>query len=183
MTKRALITGLTGQDGSYLAELLLEKGYQVHGLRRRSSSFNTGRVDHLLNDFRHEKDARLILHYGDLADATSLSKLLYKSPPSRREFRQPQDHSRYRANQARPPEEALPRQSRCVARLGLRAGIRRGDVAHAPAVGAGRLRHCDRRVAHGAGVRDCRVRARGPRFGSGTSRSIRSICVLRRPTT
>jgi GDPmannose 4,6-dehydratase len=81
MTKRALITGLTGQDGSYLAELLLKKGYEVHGLRRRSSSFNTGRVDHLITDFRHDRDARLILHYGDLADATSVSKLLYKLRP------------------------------------------------------------------------------------------------------
>ena len=81
MTKRALITGLTGQDGSYLAELLLSKDYEVHGLRRRSSSFNTGRVDHLITDFRHDKGARLILHYGDLADATSLSRLLYKLQP------------------------------------------------------------------------------------------------------
>ena len=81
MTKRALITGLTGQDGSYLAELLLEKGYVVHGLRRRASSFNTGRVDHLIDDFRHDKGARLILQYGDLADASSLSRLLYKLQP------------------------------------------------------------------------------------------------------
>jgi GDPmannose 4,6-dehydratase len=81
MTKRALITGLTGQDGSYLAEFLLGKGYEVHGLRRRSSSFNTGRIDHILEDFRHEKGARLILQYGDLADATSLSRLLYKLQP------------------------------------------------------------------------------------------------------
>ncbi len=81
MTKRALITGLTGQDGSYLAEFLLKKDYLVHGLRRRSSSFNTGRIDHLLTDFRHDTGARLILQYGDLADATSLSKLLYKLQP------------------------------------------------------------------------------------------------------
>ena len=81
MSKRALITGITGQDGSYLAELLLGKGYEVHGIRRRSSSFNTGRIDHLLSDFRHDTDARLILQYGDLADATSLSKLLYKLRP------------------------------------------------------------------------------------------------------
>ena len=58
MTKRALITGITGQDGSYLAELLLSKGYEVHGIRRRSSSFNTARIDHLLTDFRHDSDAR-----------------------------------------------------------------------------------------------------------------------------
>ncbi len=81
MTKRALITGITGQDGSYLAELLLSKGYEVHGLRRRSSSFTTQRIDHLLNDFRHDSDARLFLEYGDLADATSLVKLLYRLQP------------------------------------------------------------------------------------------------------
>ena len=81
MPKRALITGITGQDGSYLAELLLSKGYEVHGLRRRSSSFTTQRIDHLLNDFRHDSDARLFLEYGDLADATSLVKLLYRLQP------------------------------------------------------------------------------------------------------
>lgn len=81
MPKRALITGLTGQDGSYLAELLLAKGYEVHGLRRRSSSFNTERVDHLLTDFRHDEDARLFLAYGDLADASSLARLLYRLQP------------------------------------------------------------------------------------------------------
>jgi len=81
MTKRALITGITGQDGSYLAELLLSKGYEVHGLRRRSSSFNTGRIDHLLTDFRHDAQAKLFLQYGDLADSTSLVKLLYQLQP------------------------------------------------------------------------------------------------------
>jgi GDPmannose 4,6-dehydratase len=81
MTKRALITGITGQDGSYLAELLLGKGYEVHGIRRRSSSFNTSRIDHLISDFRHEKDARLILQYADLSDSTSLIKLLYLLKP------------------------------------------------------------------------------------------------------
>ncbi len=81
MPKRALITGITGQDGSYLAELLLSKGYEVHGLRRRSSSFTTQRIDHLLEDFRHDSDARLFLEYGDLADATSLVKLLYRLQP------------------------------------------------------------------------------------------------------
>jgi len=79
-TKRALITGITGQDGSYLAELLLEKGYEVHGIKRRSSSFNTARVDHLLADW-HERDARLFLHFADLSDATSLVKLLYRLAP------------------------------------------------------------------------------------------------------
>jgi len=79
-TKKALITGITGQDGSYLAELLLSKGYEVHGIKRRSSSFNTARVDHLLSDW-HERDARLFLHYADLADSTSLVKLLYRIAP------------------------------------------------------------------------------------------------------
>ena len=81
MPKRALITGITGQDGSYLAELLLSKGYEVHGLRRRSSSFNTSRIDHLINDFRHDSRARLFLQYADLTDSTSLIKLLYKLKP------------------------------------------------------------------------------------------------------
>src|SRR5688572_14891134 len=71
----ALITGVTGQDGSYLAELLLSKGYEVHGIIRRSSSFNTGRIDHLYQD-PHEADRRLILHYGDLNDASSLNHIL-----------------------------------------------------------------------------------------------------------
>jgi len=81
MAKRALITGVTGQDGSYLADLLLSKGYEVYGLRRRSSSFNTWRIDHLLNDFRHDEQARLFLIYGDLADSTNLVKLLYRLKP------------------------------------------------------------------------------------------------------
>ena len=73
--KKALITGITGQDGSYLAELLLNKGYEVHGMIRRSSSFNTGRIDHLYRD-PHEKDVRMFLHYGDLNDASSINLLL-----------------------------------------------------------------------------------------------------------
>jgi GDPmannose 4,6-dehydratase len=73
--KRALISGITGQDGSYLAELLLEKGYEVHGIIRRSSSFNTDRIDHLYQD-PHEKQLRLHLHYGDLNDASSLNRIL-----------------------------------------------------------------------------------------------------------
>jgi GDPmannose 4,6-dehydratase len=72
---RALITGITGQDGSYLSELLLSKGYEVHGLKRRASSFNTDRVDHIYEDF-HETGARLFLHYADLTDGTSLSRLI-----------------------------------------------------------------------------------------------------------
>ena len=79
-TKKALITGIMGQDGSYLAELLLEKGYEVHGIIRRSSSFNTGRIEHLYQDF-HVNDARVFLHYGDLADGSALSRLLEKIQP------------------------------------------------------------------------------------------------------
>ncbi|HEY3449078.1 MAG TPA: GDP-mannose 4,6-dehydratase [Myxococcales bacterium] len=73
--KKALITGITGQDGSYLTELLLEKGYEVHGIIRRSSSFNTDRIDHIYKD-PHEKGVRLKLHYGDLCDASSLDRIL-----------------------------------------------------------------------------------------------------------
>jgi GDPmannose 4,6-dehydratase len=78
--KKALITGITGQDGSYLAELLLDKGYEVHGVIRRSSSFNTGRIDHIYQD-PHEKGCRLFLHYGDLNDSSSLNLLLKKIRP------------------------------------------------------------------------------------------------------
>jgi len=79
--KVALVTGITGQDGSYLAELLLEKGYEVHGIKRRSSSFNTGRVDHLYHD-RHVPGASFRLHYGDLTDATNLIRVLAQVQPS-----------------------------------------------------------------------------------------------------
>ncbi|MFM2151715.1 MAG: GDP-D-mannose dehydratase [Pseudomonadota bacterium] len=75
MSKRALVTGITGQDGSYLAELLLAKGYEVHGLVRRSSSFNTGRIDHLYRD-PHDEGVSLRLHHGDLTDASSLNRVL-----------------------------------------------------------------------------------------------------------
>jgi GDPmannose 4,6-dehydratase len=78
--KKALITGITGQDGSYLAELLLDKGYEVHGIIRRASTFNTGRIDHLYAD-PHVNDVRLFLHYGDIADSTNLIKLLYRIQP------------------------------------------------------------------------------------------------------
>src|SRR6266508_843982 len=77
---RALTTGISGQDGSYLAELLLEKGYEVHGIVRRSSSFNTHRIDHLYHD-PHEQGVRLFTHYGDLTDSTALVKLLYEVQP------------------------------------------------------------------------------------------------------
>ena len=79
--KVALITGITGQDGSYLAELLLAKGYEVHGIKRRSSSFNTGRVDHLYHD-RHVPGASFKLHYGDLTDATNLIRVMSQVQPS-----------------------------------------------------------------------------------------------------
>ena len=78
--KTALITGITGQDGSYLAELLLEKGYQVHGIKRRASSFNTTRIDHLYQD-PHESDPRLVLHYGDLTDSTNLIRIIQQVQP------------------------------------------------------------------------------------------------------
>jgi GDPmannose 4,6-dehydratase len=78
--KKALITGITGQDGAYLAEYLLEKGYEVHGIKRRSSTFNTGRVDHLYQD-PHEPDLRFILHYGDLTDATNLIRIVQEVQP------------------------------------------------------------------------------------------------------
>jgi GDPmannose 4,6-dehydratase len=78
--KKALITGITGQDGSYLAELLLQKGYEVHGLKRRASSFNTERIDHLYQD-PHEKERRLFLHYGDLTDSTNLIRVVQQIQP------------------------------------------------------------------------------------------------------
>lgn len=78
--KKALITGITGQDGSYLSELLLEKGYEVHGIIRRSSSFNTERIEHLYSD-PHINDVRMFLHYGDLSDSSNLSRLLEKIQP------------------------------------------------------------------------------------------------------
>jgi GDPmannose 4,6-dehydratase len=80
VTRTALITGITGQDGSYLAELLLSKGYEVHGLIRRASTFNTERLDHIYQD-PHESGARLFLHYGDLADGSGLSSLLHRVQP------------------------------------------------------------------------------------------------------
>ena len=78
--KKALITGITGQDGSFLTEFLLNKGYEVHGIRRRSSSFNTGRIDHLYQD-EHEQNRNLILHYGDLTDGSSLTRVIQAVQP------------------------------------------------------------------------------------------------------
>ena len=80
LSKTALITGITGQDGAYLAELLLEKGYDVHGIKRRASSFNTDRIDHLYQD-PHERNVRLRLHYGDLTDATNLIRIVQQVQP------------------------------------------------------------------------------------------------------
>jgi len=79
--KKALITGITGQDGSYLAELLLDKGYEVHGIIRRASSFNTSRIDHLYKD-RHETGVKMFLHYGDLTDSSNLNRLIEKIRPT-----------------------------------------------------------------------------------------------------
>jgi GDPmannose 4,6-dehydratase len=81
MTRRALISGITGQDGSYLAELLLDKGYEVHGIVRRSSTFGTERIDHLYLD-AHEADARMFLHYGDLTDGNTMTRLLTEIHPT-----------------------------------------------------------------------------------------------------
>jgi GDPmannose 4,6-dehydratase len=80
LSKKALITGITGQDGAYLAELLLSKGYEVHGIKRRASSFNTDRIDHLYQD-PHERDVQLFLHYGDLTDATNLIRIIQLVQP------------------------------------------------------------------------------------------------------
>lgn len=80
MSKRALVTGITGQDGMYLTELLLAKGYEVHGIKRRASLFNTDRIDHLYQD-PHAPDRRLILHYGDLTDATNLIRVVQEVQP------------------------------------------------------------------------------------------------------
>jgi GDPmannose 4,6-dehydratase len=78
--RKALITGITGQDGSYLAELLLQKGYEVHGIIRRSSSFNTKRIDHLYKD-PHKEDVKMFLHYGDMTDSSNLNRILEKTQP------------------------------------------------------------------------------------------------------
>ena len=80
MTKRALITGITGQDGAYLAEFLLKKGYEVHGIKRRASSFNTDRIDHLYQD-PHVENKNFVLHYGDLTDATNLIRIIQQTQP------------------------------------------------------------------------------------------------------
>ncbi|MFH1841353.1 MAG: GDP-mannose 4,6-dehydratase [Candidatus Nealsonbacteria bacterium] len=81
VAKKALITGITGQDGSYLAEFLLSKGYEVHGILRRASTFNTSRIDHIITDEQHIPEARFFFHYGDMVDATSLIDLVQKIKP------------------------------------------------------------------------------------------------------
>ena len=78
--KKALITGITGQDGSYLAEFLLNKNYEVHGIKRRSSSFNTARIDHIYED-PHIENSQFILHYGDLTDSTNLIRIIQQVKP------------------------------------------------------------------------------------------------------
>src|SRR5476649_731433 len=80
MKKKALITGITGQDGAYLAELLLSKGYEVHGIKRRSSLFNTDRIDHLYQD-PHESNIKFKLHYGDLSDSTNIIRIIQEVQP------------------------------------------------------------------------------------------------------
>lgn len=80
MKKIALITGVTGQDGAYLAELLLNKNYEVHGIKRRASSFNTSRIDHLYKD-KHKEDVNFFLHYGDLTDSTNLIRIIQEVQP------------------------------------------------------------------------------------------------------
>ena len=80
MPKKALVTGITGQDGAYLTELLLKKGYEVHGIKRRSSLFNTERIDHLYQD-PHVDNKKLILHFGDLSDATNLIRIIQEVQP------------------------------------------------------------------------------------------------------
>ena len=98
MSRKALITGITGQDGSYLAELLLDKGYEVHGIIRRSSSFNTQRIDHLYAD-PHQPDTRLFLHYGDLTDGTGLREILTRVQPDEVYNLGAQSHVRVSFNQ------------------------------------------------------------------------------------
>src|SRR6266480_4256191 len=91
--KKALITGITGQDGSYLADLLLEKGYEVHGIIRRASTFNTARIDHLYAD-PHINGVRMFLHYGDLTDSVNLVQLLYDLNPAELSCLAHQSHAR-----------------------------------------------------------------------------------------
>ena len=94
MTKKALITGITGQDGAYLAEFLLDKGYIVHGIKRRSSSFNTARIDHLYKD-PHERNVNFFMHHGDLTDSTNLIRIIQEVQPTRFTISLPRAMFRY----------------------------------------------------------------------------------------
>ena len=91
MKKTALITGITGQDGAYLAEFLLNKGYIVHGIKRRSSSFNTERIDHLYKD-PHERNVNFFMHYGDLTDSTNLIRIIQEVQPDEKYNLAAQNH-------------------------------------------------------------------------------------------
>jgi GDPmannose 4,6-dehydratase len=107
MAKRALITGITGQDGSYLTEFLLGKGYEVHGVMRRASLFNTDRIDHLYHD-PHLRGAPLTLHYGDLSDGTGLRRVLEAVDPTRSITSQPKATSRSRSTFRNIPPKSSP---------------------------------------------------------------------------
>src|SRR5436189_146785 len=161
MTKRALITGITGQDGSFLTELLLEKGYEVFGIVRRSSSFNTERIDHLHQD-PHEPHTRLRLFYGDLNDSSSLNTILRRTEPEEIYNLGAQSHVRVSFDvpeytgevtglgtvrlleairdtgirpkfyQASSEKKVVARQPGSQTRLGLRKRLRGSDVANAP---------------------------------------------------
>src|SRR2546430_1622756 len=157
MTK-ALITGITGQDGSYLADLLLEKGYEVHGIIRRASTFNTSRIDHLYAD-PHINGVRMFLHYGDLADSVNLVKLLYELKPEEIYHLGAQSHVRVSFD--------IPEYTSDVtgvgtirileaireAGLGLCARVCRGDVANLATRHRRRFCHRHRRNPHCARIR------------------------------
>ena len=116
---RALITGITGQDGSYLAELLLDKGYEVHGIKRRASLFNTERVDHIYQD-PHVQDQRFVLHYGDLADGSNLTRILQQLGQPFGKHPQPSDSraplARHRHHNPRITNVRIGYRFRCVRR-------------------------------------------------------------------
>ena len=151
VTRRALITGITGQDGSYLAELLLAKGYEVHGLRRRSSTFNSARIEHLYQDPR-DPDTRLFFHYADLTDESRLIRLLRRIQPDEVynlagqshvgvELRRAGVHRRHRRARGGPPARGDPHRR---ARLPLLPGVQLGDVRHGAGAAATRTRRSGR---------------------------------------
>ena len=140
--RKALITGITGQDGSYLSEFLLDKGYEVHGIVRRASTFNTDRIDHLYHD-PHDPAARLLLHYGDLTDGSSLRRILEKVEPDEVYNLGAQSHVKVSFEQS-----------------GIH-GRRRGD-GHAAAA-RGRARSCSHEPASRSGsIRPARRRCSAP---------------------